>query len=265
MRPPDPPSPGTPERCAGERCWRSGGTRSVPGRSPARWTGASTPRPEVSGRSGEPVGLGEPLPRRLDLLDRVLAREPAAYLHLLVLELLVDGEEVRDLVLKLIWNLVERLECVPAWIGQRDREHLVVDAGVVLHAKQRDRLDHDQAAGEGGLGDADHHVERVPVERERVRDEAVVGRIDGRGEEEPVEPDDVALVVVLVLVPAPLGDLDDAVEGVGRHAAQRIPLPGAGGTGGASPRMLTPRGPPGPPRTPRSPPARRSRSRSGAA
>src|SRR2546429_470877 len=61
----------------------------------------------------------------------------------------------------------------------------------------------------------------VAVQGERVRKEAVVGRIDHRGEQEAIEPDDVALVVVLVLVPAPLGDLDHAREGVVSHVVRQ--------------------------------------------
>ena len=112
-----------------------------------------------------------------DLLDCVLAREPAFDLHLLPLEVLVDGEEVRDLVLQLLVDVLERFELVPVRIRARDCQHLVVDALVVLHPEERDRLDLDHAAGEGGFRHADHHVERIPVERQRVRDEAVVRRI----------------------------------------------------------------------------------------
>jgi len=74
------------------------------------------------------------------------------------------------------------------------------------------RLDRDHAAGERCLGHADHRVERVAVERERVRDEPVVGRIDHRREQKAVELDDPGLQVVLVLVAASLGDLDEAGE-----------------------------------------------------
>ena len=66
--------------------------------------------------------------------------------------------------------------------------------------------------GNVGSDTQTHRVERVAVLAERVRDEAVVGRIDHRREQEAVELDGIALVVLLVLVAAPLGDLDDAAE-----------------------------------------------------
>src|SRR3954451_14508659 len=58
------------------------------------------------------------LPRRLDLLQRVLAGIPAVDRHLLLLEVLVDREEVGDLVLQGCGNLLERLERVPGRIGE---------------------------------------------------------------------------------------------------------------------------------------------------
>src|SRR5439155_1579552 len=84
------------------------------------------------------------------------------------------------------------------------------------------RLHRDLAAGEGRLGDADHRVERVPVQRQRVGDEAVVGRIHDRREQEAVELDPAELVVVLVLVAAALGDLDDDRQVLLRHGREII-------------------------------------------
>ena len=82
-------------------------------------------------------------------------------------------------------------------------------------------VDRDQAARERRLGDADHRVERVAVLAERVGDEAVVGRVDDRGEQEPVELDAAELLVPLVLVARPLRDLDEAVQGF-VHAVRTI-------------------------------------------
>src|SRR3954466_7624258 len=91
----------------------------------------------------------EALPRLMDLLDSVLAREPAVHRDALLLEVLVDREEVGDLVLQLLVEVVERLALVPRRVGTGHREHLVVDPLIVLHPEQRDRLDLDQTAGEG--------------------------------------------------------------------------------------------------------------------
>src|SRR3954447_8604759 len=181
----------------------------------------------------------------LDLVERVLARVPAVDRHLLLLEVLVDREEVGDLVAQRARYVVERLERVPGGIGQGDAQDLVVDPLVVLHTEQRDRLDLDQAAGERGLGHEHHRVERVGVLAERVRDEAVVGRVDHRGEEEAVELDRVPVVVVLVLVAASLRDLDDADQRFVGHRAALSPSGPRGNILGrcaaASPSPFSPR------------------------
>ena len=77
----------------------------------------------------------------------------------------------------------------PVRVLVRDAEDLVVLALVVAHAEHGDRLDRDHAAGERRLGHADHRVQRVAVLAQRVLDEAVVRRIDDRGEQEAVELD----------------------------------------------------------------------------
>src|SRR3954451_3938820 len=163
------------------------------------------------------------LARGLDLLERVFARVPAVDRHLLLLEVLVDREEVLDLVAQLLRHVVELLERVPGRVGERDAQHLVVDPLVVLHPEQGDRLHVDHAPGEGRLRYEHHRVERVAVLAERLRDEAVVGRIDHRREQEAIELDHVHVVVVLVLVAAPLGDLDEADERIVGHRAALSP------------------------------------------
>src|SRR3954470_23575177 len=169
---------------------------------------------------GLPRRLTVPLARGVDLLQRVRARVPAVDLHLLLLEVLVDREEVRDLLAELLREVVELLVRVPARILDRDAEHLVVDALVVLHAEQSDRLDVDHAAGERRLRHADDRVERVAVQAERLRDEPVVHRIDHRREQEAVELDHVFVVVELVLVAAPLWDLDQELERLVAHESE---------------------------------------------
>ena len=80
----------------------------------------------------------------------------------------------------------------------------------------------DQAAREGRLVEQDQRVERVAVLGQGVGDEPVVGRVERGREEPPVQSDHVALVVVLVLVAAPPGDLDDDVDGAVRAHGPRL-------------------------------------------
>ncbi len=91
-------------------------------------------------------------------------------------------------------------------------QQLVVAAGLVRHPEHADGAALDEAAGEGRLVQNDQRVQRVAVLAEGVLDEAVVGRVAGRGEESTVQTDPTGLVVHLVLVPRTLRNLDGDVE-----------------------------------------------------
>ena len=131
---------------------------------------------------------------------------------LLRLEHLVDVEEVLDLVEQALRQVAEIAHVLVVRVVQRHAQDLGVRTLLVLHPEHADRAHLHPAPGEGRVLEQHQHVERVAVEREGVGDEAVVGRVDGRGEQPPVEADDVRVVVVLVLVAAAARDLDDDVE-----------------------------------------------------
>src|ERR687896_2073431 len=124
------------------------------------------------------------------------------------LQILVDLEELLDLGAEGLGNVVEIADSSPQRVPQRDAHELVVGALLVDHVEDAYRPDTDPATGKGGVTDQDEGVERVAVLTERPLDEAVVGGVDRRGEEAPIEDDLAELGVVLVLVTRPARNLD---------------------------------------------------------
>ena len=155
----------------------------------------------------------EPQLRRLDLrVGGVAALVAAGGRVLLGLEHLVDVEEVLDLVEQPLRQVADVVDGVVVGVVRRHAEDLGVGPLLVLHPEHADRAHLDPAARERGVLEEHEHVEGIAVDRERVGDEPVVGRVHRGREQAPVEPDDVLLVVVLVLVAAAARDLDDDVE-----------------------------------------------------
>ena len=66
--------------------------------------------------------------------------------------------------------------------------------------------------GKVGLRQQHQRIQRIAVLAEGVVDEPVIGRILGRGEQRPVQPDPARMVVHLVFVATALGDFDGHVE-----------------------------------------------------
>ena len=127
-------------------------------------------------------------------------------------EVLVDLEEMLDLVQEGEGHPVDVLDVGPEGIAEGDAQDLLVLALLVRHPEQPDRTDQDVTARERGLADEHQGVERVAVRTERAVDEPVVRRVLHRREQHPVQEDRAGLVVELVLVPRPLGDLHDDGE-----------------------------------------------------
>jgi hypothetical protein len=113
-------------------------------------------------------------------------------------------------------HVAEILQMLVARVVRRNAEELGVRPLRVMHPEHGDEPRVDQAAGEGGFAEQHQCVDGVAVLGQGVRDEPVVARVAGRGEEHPVQPDPAHLWVELVLVAPPLGNLDDHVDGHGR-------------------------------------------------
>jgi len=80
------------------------------------------------------------------------------------------------------------------------------------HKEHADRPHERSAAGESGFFHDYHYVERIAVRRMGAGDETVISGIVDRRVQDAVEANMPRRMVVLVLVAAPLGDLDDRLD-----------------------------------------------------
>ena len=124
-----------------------------------------------------------------------------------------------DLVEQTLRQIREVVHLIVGRVVRRHAQNLGVGPLFVFHPEHADRAHLDPASGERRVLEQHQHVERIAVERERVGDEAVVGRVHRRREQPAIETDHVGVVVVLVLVAAAARDLDDDVEGNARGHA----------------------------------------------
>jgi hypothetical protein len=123
-------------------------------------------------------------------------------------------------------DVLEGGDALPAWVVVGHGQDLVVVALLVLHVQHADGAGAHHAAGEGGLGDHDQHVQRVAVIGQAALDEAVVARVMHAGIEHPVEDIAAPHVVVLVLVAAAGGNLHRDLDGLPHacvHAGEYAP------------------------------------------
>ena len=97
-------------------------------------------------------------------------------------------------------DLLEALDVLLVGVADGDAQDLEVEALLVAHLEPADRAGPDVAAGEGRLVDDQEGVGVVAVAGPRPLDEAVVEVVVDRARQHAIEPEDVGLLVVLVLV-----------------------------------------------------------------
>ena len=125
-------------------------------------------------------------------------------------------EEVLDLVLRAVVQIAEILDVLVVVGGDlvgRHAQDLGIQAGFVFGAEHGYRTGLDHAAGHDRFGGEHQHVDRVAVVIQRLRHEAVVGRVVHGDVHETVDHEAVGVLVDFVLHRArTFHDLDDDVD-----------------------------------------------------
>ena len=176
-------------------------------------------------------GLGLAV-RLLGALDR-LGDEPARFARvadvvdlrpLAGLEILVVPEEVLDLLHRDLRQIgvVRHLVVAHRRLAARHGDDFFVAAALVLHDEHAHRPAVDDGAGHDGARVADEHVDRIAVERQRVRDEPVVPGVAHRRVEKAIDDQRARSLVHLVFDGlAAHRNLDDDVDVEGRVQSDR--------------------------------------------
>jgi len=89
----------------------------------------------------------------------------------------------------------------------------------VAHSENAERAAIDLAAGKGRLVQQDENIERVAVFVQRARDEPVLAGVVHRRIKHAIQPEQARRLIQLVFVLAPLRDLDNRRNHVGRMRA----------------------------------------------
>src|SRR5215472_5107549 len=170
-------------------------------------------RPAIQPGAPPPLpvpGLLKTLSGLLDLGLGGRAAGPVGALNRLAgLKILVNLEEVLDLQPVKLRQVINLTQVLGAGVARGDAEDLVVGSHLVGHPEHADHPPGDQAPGKCRLLKQHEGVQRIAVSAKGVLDEPVIGRVPGRGEQHAVKADPAGVVVDLVLVPLPFGDLND--------------------------------------------------------
>ena len=146
-----------------------------------------------------------------DLLSGGLG-EPAFYLHFLVFETLVVGEEIRGGGDPVRVKIAQRL--VFAHMAHRNTHDLVVLVAVVGHVQHGDRFHLHQCASLDRDIIVNDNVEWVIVQCKSLRNEPIGRRVAHGAVEAAIQPEDIQLLVVLVFGVCVFRNLNDAVDNI---------------------------------------------------
>jgi hypothetical protein len=144
-----------------------------------------------------------------------IGTEELAYCGLLVLELLIYGEEVHDFIENVGRKLVDGLDLVVVGVGDCNGNDLVIKLAAVDHSHNADGVNVDEGHRIDRLHTDNENVKRVTVICISTRNKAVVCGIVGGGVEDTVKTKQTCVLVKLIFALASLGDLDESCKYLG--------------------------------------------------
>src|SRR5438132_1385629 len=150
---------------------------------------------------------------------------PFHFGRLVALELLVGREEGLDLAKPVLSEVAQGSHLVEPRIADRYAEYFFVVAMLVAHEQRADRTRWHDATREGRLFDNDQRVQRVAVPTDGVHDEAVIGGIVHRREQDTVETNASGRLIELVFGARASRDLYEDVNALILAPAPHAPAP----------------------------------------
>src|SRR5438874_2544406 len=150
---------------------------------------------------------------------------PFHFGRLVALELLVGREEALDLAKPVLSEVAQGSHLVEPRIADRYAEYFFVVAMLVAHEQRADRTRWHDATREGRLFDNDQRVQRVAVPTDGVHDEAVIGGIVHRREQDTIETNASGRLIELVFGARASRDLYEDVNALILAPAPHAPAP----------------------------------------
>ena len=146
--------------------------------------------------------------------------------HSLVLQLLVLLEKMPQLFEKMLGQLLQFIVVVDAGVLGSYGNDLIIRIAIVHHLHDAHHLRLDQTQCLYGQGSDHEDIQGILVITIGLRDETIVHRIVKRGIDHPVQFQQTAVLIDLILRPGPLWDLDDRIDDPGCAFSWRNTMPG---------------------------------------
>jgi hypothetical protein len=145
-------------------------------------------------------------------LPRCFYTIPSGDFSFLAFQIFINREEVLDLAQLVGEDLGAVINAAIEGIALGYSQNLFVLLTLVDHAQNADRADFHETSGKTRRFHQDQHIQRIVIQAQRARDEAVVAGIVYRRKKRAVQAKDVKVFVILIFVQRIFGNLDDNIH-----------------------------------------------------